>query len=121
MKKGKVLINDMEVEVNIPDSLIPKPLKEVLKQGQHDELVNELGFKKVKTRCPVCYTTNEIRSNLESAIEWLKEWKLVSSEYPNKTNCDNCKKPKGSWFQNGKRNVCNDCLINEAFEGVMKK
>ena len=33
-------------------------------QRQHNQYVNVLGFKKVKSRCPVCYTEDLIRKNL---------------------------------------------------------
>jgi hypothetical protein len=36
----------------------------LLSKEEHDYLVNELGFKKVGGRCPVCYTENLIAINL---------------------------------------------------------
>jgi transposase-like protein len=39
--------------------------KILLTQEQHDFLVRQLGFKKVMCRCPVCYTEDMIRRNLE--------------------------------------------------------
>lgn len=37
----------------------------LLSDEEHDYLVHELGFKKVSSRCPVCYTEKMIRAKLE--------------------------------------------------------
>ena len=38
---------------------------QILSQEQHDYLVKDLGFDKVRCRCPVCYTKNMIENNLK--------------------------------------------------------
>lgn len=42
---------------------------DLLSKEQHDALVKGCGFKKVKTRCPICYTEGIIRKNVEEMIK----------------------------------------------------
>lgn len=42
-------------------------VNDLITQEQHDMLVFEYGFKKVGSRCPVCYIEHLIKKNLEDA------------------------------------------------------
>lgn len=41
----------------------------LLTQEQHNFLVKDLGFSKVKSRCPVCYTEILIEKRVKEAID----------------------------------------------------
>lgn len=41
--------------------------KRILTKEEHDYLVNDLGFEKVRTRCPVCYTEDMIIQKLKQS------------------------------------------------------
>lgn len=52
----------------------PSPVSfSLLSQDKHDAFVKGMGFKKVKTRCPVCYVSQECDREMERRLQGLKQ------------------------------------------------
>lgn len=55
---------------------------------------------------------------VKSAVEWFGTWDLATKEYPHKETCLRCKKKVAIWYEKNGSILCDDCLIEVAFEDV---